>query len=98
MGRGYIKQKNKLKMEFNSQLRKMVDELQKENEALKNDPQSVVGQFVGQFRELYGQNQRLSTLAASLIKKLGETVVMTRDDMEQYKNKRINIKWEIPDG
>src|SRR5271167_3521274 len=98
MGRGYIKQKNKLKMEFNSQLRKMVDELQKENEALKNDPQSVVGQFVGQFRELYGQNQRLSTLAASLIKKLGESVVLTKEELEQFNTKRINIKWEIADG
>lgn len=97
MGRGYIKQKNKLKMEFNAQLRKMVDELQKENTALKNDPNSVVGQFVGQFRELYGQNQRLSTLAAVLIKKLNDSVTLTKEELEQFNTKRINIKWEVGD-
>jgi hypothetical protein len=97
MGRGYVKQKNKLKMEFNAQLRKMVDELQKENQALKNDPNSVVGQFVGQFRELYGQNQRLSTLAAVLIKKLNDSVVLTKEELEQFSTKRINIKWEVGD-
>lgn len=98
MGRGFIKAKNKLKKEYMEPLRKYAEQLEKENAALKGDPNTVIGQFIGQFRELYGQNSRLSVLAASLIKKLGDSVTMTKEDMEAFQNKRINIKWEIAEG
>src|SRR5277367_5757744 len=98
MGRGFIKAKNKLKKEYMAPLRAYAEQLEKENAALKGDPNTVIGQFIGQFRELYGQNSRLSVLAASLIKKLGDSVVMSKEEMESFQNKRINIKWEIADG
>jgi len=93
-----VRQANSMKKQMLSSCKKYTEQLEKENYELKNDPQTVIGAFIGQFRELYGQNQRLSTLGAALLKKLGDTVVMTRDEMEAYKDKRINIKWEIADG
>src|SRR5271154_3760974 len=93
-----VRQANSMKKQMLVSCKKYAEALEKENYELKNDPNTVIGAFIGQFRELYGQNQRLSTLGAALIKKLGDTVVMTREEMEQYKDKRINIKWEIADG
>ena len=90
--------KNMLKKSMLSSCKKYAEQLEKENFALKNDPSSVIGQFIAQFRELYSQNQRLSTLAACLIKKLDDSVVLTKEEMESYNGKRINIKWEIADG
>jgi hypothetical protein len=93
-----VRQNNRLKKQILSSCKKYAEQLEAENYALKNDPSSMVGKFIGQFRELYGQNQRLSVLAACLIRKLGENVVLTKEEMEAYKEKRINIKWEIADG
>jgi hypothetical protein len=93
-----VRDRNRLKKQMLSSCKAYAEQLEKENYALKNDPSSVLGSFIGQFRELYGQNQRLSVLGASLIKKLGDKVVLTKDEMEAYKDKRINIKWEIADG
>jgi hypothetical protein len=90
--------KNMLKKSMLSSCKKYAEQLERENYALKNDPGSVIGQFIAQFRELYSQNQRLSTLAACLIKKLDDKVVLTKEEMESYNGKRINIKWEIADG
>jgi hypothetical protein len=98
MGRGRIKAKNNLKKQYMEPLRKYAEQLEKENQALKGDPNTVIGQFVGQFRELYGQNGRLSVLAACLIEKLGKKVVLSKDEMEKFQNNRINIKWEVADG
>jgi len=92
------KDKNKLKKQYLEQIRPYCEQLEKENAALKGDPNTVVGQFIGQFRELYSQNSRLSVLAAALIKKLGDNVVMSKDELEAYQDKRINIKWEVPEG
>lgn len=97
-GLDLVREQNKLKKEYMGSLRKYAEDLEAENYALKNDPNTVIGQFVGQYRELYSQNQRLSVLAAALIKKLGESVVLTKDEMEAFQQKLINIKWEIPDG
>ena len=90
--------KNMLKKSMLASCKKYAEQLERENYALKNDPTSVIGQFIAQFRELYSQNQRLSTLAAALIKKLNDSVVLTKEEMESYNGKRINIKWEIADG
>jgi hypothetical protein len=97
-GLNAVHQNNMLKKSMLASCKKYAEQLEQENYALKNDPNTVIGQFIGQFRELYGQNSRLSVLAASLIKKLGDSVVMTKEDMEQFQQKRINIKWEIADG
>lgn len=97
-GLSLVREKNKLKKEAMAPLRKYAEQLEAENHALKNDPDTVIGQFIGQFREMHGQNSRLSVLCASLIKKLNDKVVLTKDEMEQFQNNRINIKWEIADG
>ena len=97
-GLNAVQQNNMLKKSMLVSCKKYAEQLEAENYALKHDPNTVVGQFIGQFRELYGQNNRLSTLAACLIKKLGDTVVMTKEEMEAFQQKRINIKWEIADG
>src|SRR5271157_349154 len=98
MGRGLTKRKNALKKQYMEPLRKYAEQLEQENAALKGDPQTLIGQFIGQFRELYGQNSRLSVLCACLIKKLGESAVLTKEEMELFQTKRINIKWEVGDG
>ena len=93
-----VRQANSLKKQMLSSCKKYAEALEKENYELKNDPNTVIGAFIGQFRELYGQNQRLSVLAASMIRKLGDSVVLSKDEMESFQKQRINIKWEIPDG
>ena len=97
-GLSLVKEKNKLKKEAMGPLRKYAEQLEAENYALKNDPNTVIGKFIGQFRELYSQNSRLSVLTACLIKKLDDKVVLSKEEMEQFQNNRINIKWEVPDG
>src|SRR5258708_5260887 len=96
-GLSLVREKNKLKKESMGPLRKYAEQLEAENHALKNDPNTVIGQFIGQYREMYGQNSRLSVLAACLIKKLDEKVVLSKAEMEQFQQKRINIKWELGD-
>ena len=98
MGRGYIAKKNAMKKTYMEPLKKYAEQLEKENYALKNDPDSLIGEFIGQYRELQSQNSRLSVLCAALIRKLGESVLLTKDEIEAYQQKRINIKWEVPDG
>ena len=90
--------RNMLKKSMLASCKKYAEQLERENYALKNDPNTVIGQFIGQFREMYGQNQRLSTLAAALIKRLDDKVTLSKDELEAYKTKRINIKWELPEG
>ena len=90
--------RNMLKKSMLSSCKKYAEQLERENYALKNDPNTVIGSFIGQFRELYGQNQRLSTLAACLIKQLGDKAVLSKEEMESYNGKRVNIKWEVAEG
>jgi hypothetical protein len=96
MGRN--RDKNAVKKQFMGSLRKYAEQLEKENKTLKEDPQSMIGQFIGQFREIYSQNLRLSTLAACLIKQMGDEAILSKEEMELFNGKRINIKWEIADG
>lgn len=98
MGRGLNKKRNAMKKQFLATAVKEIERLEKENHALKTDPNTVIGQFIGQFREVYGQNSRLSVLAACLLKKLGGTSAVSVDEMEAFKGHRINIKWELPEG
>jgi hypothetical protein len=97
-GLDLVKQQNAVKKSMLVSCKKYAEQLEAENYALKNDPNTVIGQFIGQFKELYGQNSRLSVLCACLLTKLEDKVVLTKDEMEAFKQKRINIKWEIADG
>ena len=98
MGRGIGKRKNAIKMQMLGPLQKYARQLEAENAALKGDPNTVIGQFIGNYRELYSQNARLSALAAALIKKLGGSVPLPRAEMESFSRQRINISWNLPDG
>jgi hypothetical protein len=98
MGTGFKKQKNAMKKQFLATAVKEIERLEKDNHALKTDPNTVIGQFIGQFREVYGQNSRLSVLAACLLSKLGGTSAVSVEEMEAFKGHRINIKWDLPEG
>lgn len=98
MGKGILRKKNLLKRQYLSQAVKYIEKLEADNEALRGDPNTLIGQFVGQFRELYSQNSRLSVLAATLLKKQGDRVELTKEEMAAFEKSRINIKWELPDG
>jgi hypothetical protein len=95
---GYLRQRNALKRENLQRAVAYIDKLEAENEALRGDPNTQIGQFIAQFRELYSQNSRLSVLAASLIKRLGNRVELTKEEMEAFKDQRINVRWELPEG
>ena len=98
MGRGLIKQKNSLKKQNLAQLVRYAEQLEKENQQLKTDPQGFVGQFIASYKEIYSQNGRLSVLGACLIKKLGDKVTLTKEEMEAFKDNKINIRWDLPEG
>lgn len=104
MGRGFNKAKNKLKMQNLKCCWKEIERLQAENKALKEDPTSVVGQFINEFNEVIGQNQRLSALTCAMITKHGVMgpkeklqVKITRDEIEVYRGKRLQVKIETND-
>jgi len=93
-----LRDKNKLKKQYLSSAVKYIEQLENENRALKSDPDSIVGRFIGQYNEMYSQNSRLSVLCATLLKRLGEKAVLTKAEMAAFDNQRINIKWDLPEG
>lgn len=106
MGRGILKRKKQLKFMYLNQAMKEVERLTAENKALKEDPQSIVGKFIGEFNDVVNQNQRLSALTCAMIEKYGEPgaqetsekkgVVITRDEIEAFRGKRLQVKIETP--
>jgi hypothetical protein len=98
MGRGILKRKNTIKKMYLSQMIKEVERLTAENKALKEDPNSIIGKFIGQFNEVVSQNQRLSTLACAMIELQGGSVKITRDQIEVFRGKRLSIEINTPEG
>lgn len=98
MGRGILKRKNAIKKMYLGQMAKEVERLTAENKALKEDPTSVIGRFIGQFNEVVSQNQRLSTLACAMIDLQGGSVKITRDQIEVFRGKRLSIEIATPEG
>lgn len=98
MGRGKIRQRNAIKKQYLGQAVKYIEQLEAENEALKTNPDSVIGQIVPQMRELLSQNKRLSVLAAALMKAQGGKITVPRDDMESFEGYSLRVKWELPEG
>jgi hypothetical protein len=72
--------------------------LQRENEALKSDPETVVGQVITQLRDEVHKNKRLSVLAAAIIKQAGGSIKLKKEDLEGFENLLLSIKWELPEG
>jgi len=93
-----IKDRNRLKKQFLGSLQKYCQRLEAENAALKGDPNTVIGQFIGQMNDLYSQNNKLSVLCATLLKQQGNAVKVTKDEMEAFKGMRLMIKWDLPEG
>lgn len=99
MGRGILKQKKSLKRFYLSQMIKENERLNAELKAIKEDPTSVVGHFIGQFNEVIGQNQRLSALVCALLEQKGGKVVVTREEIEVFRGKRLRVNIEnLEDG
>ena len=90
MGRGIGKRKNAIKMQMLGPLQKYARQLEAENAALKGDPNTVIGQFIGNYRELYSQNARLSALAAALIKKLGGSVPLPTQSVRVFERSLVH--------
>jgi hypothetical protein len=99
MGRGILKQKKSLKRFYLSQMIKENERLNAELKAIKEDPTSVVGHFIGDFNEVIGQNQRLSALVCALLEQKGGKVVVTREEIEVFRGKRLRVNIEnLEDG
>lgn len=99
MGHGILKRKKLLKEQFLGTLQKELQRLQIENKAIKEDPKSVIGQFISQFNDILEQNQRLSALVCSLIETSeAKSLTMSRSALEAFRGKRLNIHVNSPDG
>lgn len=98
MGHGRIKQKNNIKKQYLKPLQQYCQRLEKENEALKTDPNTTLGQVILQARDLYTQNSRLSVLCAALLEASGGKVPVKKAQMDRFENHRVVIKWELPEG
>jgi hypothetical protein len=94
----FRKQKRSIKNMFLAQAQKEVSRLQAENKAIKEDPNSVVGQFIGQYNDVISQNQKLSTLACALLTQGGGKVRVLREEIDVFKGKRLKIHIEVPEG
>ena len=97
MGRNSKRNKAITKL-YLPQLKKYCEQLEKQLEQIKTDPNTALGQVITQARELYTQNSRLSVLCAALIDKAGAKVSVKKTEMDKFENHRILIKWELPEG
>ena len=94
--------RNEKKMEAVQRLNPFVSnyikKLESENERMKTDPDTTVGQLIMQMRDAVAQNKRLSVLAATLLEAQGGSVTLTKDALEAFETKVLNIKWTLPEG
>ena len=75
-----------------------IKKLESENERMKTDPETTLGQLVPQLREALSQNKRLSVLASALIEAQGGSVKLTKEALEAFESKVLSIKWTLPEG
>ena len=79
-------------------IHKHIKKLEDENERMKTDPDTALGQLIPQMREAITQNKRLSVLAAALIDQAGGAVTLDKTALESFETKVLSIKWELPEG
>jgi hypothetical protein len=91
-------QNKALKLRYLDSAKQIVEQLQAENEKLKNDPDTVVGQIIPQLRDAISQNKKLSVLAAAIIEASGGSVTLTKASLESFESKVLSIKWAVPEG
>lgn len=96
---GLKKYKSTVKKQFLRSLQDYAKQLEAELQAVINNPDTMVGKFAAAYQQSQTSNKRLSVLCATLIKQHpGERVVLSKADLESFKGKVINIKWELPGG
>jgi len=93
-----IEAKIRMAQNLNPFIQKHIERLTAENEMMKTNPDTVVGQVIGQLRDAIGQNKRLSVLAAALIEAQGGSVLIQKAALTAFETKILNIKWELPEG
>jgi hypothetical protein len=91
-------QNKALKLRYLDSAKQMVEQLQAENEKLKNDPDTVVGQVIPQLRDAISQNKKLSVLTAAIIEASGGSVTLSKASLEAFESKVLSIKWAVPEG
>jgi hypothetical protein len=98
MGKGLLRQKNNMKRQYLSQAVKYIDLLEKQNEALRTDPNTVLGQLIPHLRSLEESNAKLSVLVAAFVKAQGGSAVVTKEALDEYRNHRLTIHFTLPEG
>ncbi len=93
-----VQQKIEAAQRLNPFIKKHIEKLESENERMKTDPNTTIGQLIPQMRDAISQNKRLSVLAAALIEHNGGSVTLSKTDLESFESKVLNIKWELPEG
>lgn len=88
------KPSSSMKKMYLEQAVKYIEQLEKENEALKTNPDTALGQVITQFRESISANKRLSVLAAAFLKAQGGSITVNKDDLDSFSHHTLNIKWE----
>lgn len=96
---GLKKYKSTVKKQFLRSLQGYAKQLEAELQAAYSNPDTMVGKFAAAYQQSQVSNKRLSVLCATLIKQHpGERVILSKADMDSFKGKVINIKWELPEG
>lgn len=93
-----VERKLRMAENLNPFLKKYLSKLETENEQLKNDPNTIVGQLIPQMRDAINQNKRLSVLTAAILDSQGGSVSLPKAALESFENKLLNIKWAVPEG
>ncbi len=97
-GKGILKQKKKLRHEYNDKLYQDYQRIVAENEQMKSDPNGVIAPFLQRYNAAVLQNNRLSALAAALLDQLGGKAEVTKEKIESFKGFKLAIKIETPEG
>ncbi len=96
---GLKKYKSTVKKQFHRSLVDYARQLETELQAVYNNPDTMVGKFAAAYQQSQASNKRLSVLCATLLKQHpGERITLSKADLESFKGKVINIRWELPDG
>ena len=93
-----VMKKVKMAQSLNPFIKTYIEKLEKENEIMKTNPDTAIGQLITQTRDAVTANKRLSVLAAALIEAQGCTVTVPKDALTSFESKVLNIKWAVPEG
>jgi hypothetical protein len=96
---GLKKYRSTVKKQFHRSLVEYTKQLEAELQEVYNNPDTMAGKFAAAYQQSQSSNKRLSVLCATLLKQHpGNRATLSKADMESFKGKVINIRWELPDG